>query len=172
MNIGIPVVFLDVKNGYASRFFQKSGHALIPVQIDGALPASFHPVPQRGLGNHHVTGLVGVAIGRAGGLLLAIENNPTRCCREKIFQAGNGKPMLMDQRLDPLDLADIGLRVATVVGPRLPDGADEPVFFVFADALVRQSHPLGDVVDPVGDFRLAFKIHRLAYPNLWFGMGQ
>lgn len=93
---------------------------------------------------------MGGAVYGAGLFFIAIENGPTGCDPEDVFEAGQREAMLVDQGFDAPDLFDVRLRIAPVVGIGFAVGLDQPLLFIFTDSLLGQSYLLGHVIDQIG----------------------
>jgi len=75
--------------------------------------------------------------------------------------------MFVDQRFDALDLADIFRRVSPIVRSGLALWPDEPTFFIFPDAFLRQTYPPGNLIDQIRVFRFTVPPrHCFAYIDL------
>ena len=98
---------------------------------------------------HLVTGSPGQEIGGTLFFDLAVENIPARGQHQQIFQAGQGKPPVVNQRVDPLDLGDLEFGIKAVIGAVFPNRFEKSLFLVFPDTFLGKIDQSGDIVDEV-----------------------
>jgi hypothetical protein len=116
------------------------------VEIDGA-PGTGAFTEGAPVLPHFITGPPGQLKGRALLFLVAVEDIPTGGQHHEVAEAGQGKAPLVNQAVDLVDLGDVEIGIEPVVGVLLPQGFDEPFFFVLPDAFLRQIDQPGDLVD-------------------------
>ena len=65
------------------------------------------------------------------------------------MQAGQRKTMMVNQFFHPHNSMDVRFCIEAVVGPRGPFRLDEAGLFIFADSLLGQADPRGNLVDQI-----------------------
>jgi hypothetical protein len=134
------------RSNFQRLLFQNLFSFDVPVEVDRAAGARtiaqgvpvFTHLKARPPGNLKSRALV---------FFLAVEDVPTGGQDHKIPEAGQGKPPLVNEAVDLVDLRHLKRGIKAVIGVFLPQRLDEALFLIFPDALLGKVHQPRDFVD-------------------------